>query len=357
MAVNARQIKVGVNIGTSGSWGTGTANATAVGTGDGHHVRDDLGIQMSRQLSVDDSSGQNFIGSVQVANMNAVSGKIPLYLHYWDTFINPLWALALGTADTTPNALSASTAYTGTFEPATTKTGLYATIVEDKSLDIYEVPGAKFTGFELRSGDMGRMEIDFNFIGDMQVEDSTINTATQTAALTYPTLGLRAFLHQCVFRVNAQGGGALGASDAYTITGLKVTFDQPLDTVQVGGQTTIVEPEESAFPTCTIEVDFPRYDTKSDDFFAAHRSATAYKADLTWTGPVIGTLATAYALYMEFPNIVTQSAAYPVPAGGAQIQPKAAFTCFGTSAAPTGMTGTGPIYVITTGERSADPTV
>ena len=96
MAVNARQIKVGVNIATSGSWGTGTADATAVGSGDGHYVRDHLDFQMQRQLVEDDSAGQNFIGAVQVANMNAVVGKIPLHMHYFDTFLNPLWALALG---------------------------------------------------------------------------------------------------------------------------------------------------------------------------------------------------------------------------------------------------------------------
>src|SRR6185503_1016935 len=132
MGVHARQTKVGINIATSGSWGIGAATATAVGAGDGHYVRDDLGAQLQMQQSADDSAGQDFIGSVQTSNAEAIAAAIPMWLHYNDTFQNILWALTLGTGGTAPTRVGTSTAYTNTFEPATNKTGKYATIVRDK---------------------------------------------------------------------------------------------------------------------------------------------------------------------------------------------------------------------------------
>jgi hypothetical protein len=64
------------------------------------------------------------------------------------------------------------------------------------------VPGAKFTGFEISVGENGRMQVDWKFIGDTEKSDSVINTSTQVSALTFPTLGLRAFFDDCVIRLN-----------------------------------------------------------------------------------------------------------------------------------------------------------
>lgn len=355
MGVSARVTKVGVNIATSGSWGTGAAVATAVGAGDGHYVRDDLGIQLKVRYSDDDTAAQNFIGSVQTAATDAITAAIPTYLHYADAWQNVLWALTMGTGGTSPTQLSTSTAYTNTFEPATNKTGRYATIVRDKSQYVSEVPGAKFTGFELRAGDGGRMEIDWKFIGNTEKSDSTINTATQVSALTFPTQGLRAFFDDLVFRVNAQAGGALGASDALKITSLKVMMSQPLDIKFVGGQATIIEPEESGFPDFMIDVTFARFDSTTDDFFTAHRDNTAYKADLTLTGPLI-TGSTYYGLLFQFPNIYVPEYAAPIPGGAGQVAPTAKFRALSTTTAPTGMTGvTVPMRIVTTGISTTNP--
>lgn len=357
MALAARDVVVGLNIATSGSWGTGSADATAVGTGDGIYVTDIISLPPSMQYSEDDSAGQNFIGSVQVANSNEVTSTIPIYLHYLDTFLNPLWALAFGTGDTTPNTLGVSTAYSCTFEPATSKTGLYATLVQDltsAAAMVQEVPGLKVRGFKISTEAMGRLKVEFPFIGDTVKIDSTVNTATQVSAVTFPTQGLRAYLDDAIFRINSQAGGALGAADAYIISNLTLTFDQPMDVRHVGGQTTIIEPEENGFPSVTIEVEFGRMDGDSDDFFAGHKAGTRYKADLTITGPVIGTLATAYAFLFEFPNLYVTAYTPGNASGAGQIIPSATFKALSTTTAPTGMTGvTVPIRLTTTGERSA----
>src|SRR3990167_9246650 len=102
MGVNSGQSKVGLNIATSGSWGTGVAVATAVGAGDGHYVRDDLGVALQMNLTMDDSAGQSFIGGVDAGNTEAVAITVPQYLHYNDAFQNVLWALTLGTGGTAP---------------------------------------------------------------------------------------------------------------------------------------------------------------------------------------------------------------------------------------------------------------
>ena len=302
--VHGRETKFGLNKATSGSWGTGTADATALGAGDGHYIRDDVALQLSMQQSADDSASQDFIGSVQSANAEAVNSTIPLYLHYKDAWMNVLWALTLGTGGTSPNQLGGSTAYTNTFEPSTDKTGVYATIVQDKSTDIFEVPGAKFTGFELRSGEMGRMEVDFTFIGDLIKENSTINTATQVNALTFPTQGLRTFLDDAVIRVNSQSASALSAGNALDVTSLRIRFSQPLDVKQVAGQTTIIEPEENEFPQFEVELEGARYHSTWNAFHAGHRNTTAYKMDITFTGAAIGALSTTYGLLFQFPNMI-----------------------------------------------------
>lgn len=355
MGVQARQTKVGVNVATSGSWGTSAAVATAVGAGDGHYVRDDLNVQLQVNRSRDDSAGQNFIGSVQTATTKAIEAALPMYLHYNDVFQNVLWAMTLGTGGTAPVRTGTTIAYTNTFEPATNKTGKYATIVRDKVQYVSEVPGAKFVGFELTFGENGRAEIAWKFIGDDEKRTSTINTSTQINALTFPTLGLRAFFDDVIFRLNLQSGGALGASDALKITSLKVTVAQPLDMKFVGGQLTIIEPEENGFPDIMIEATCARFDSVSDAFFTSHRAGTLYKGDCTFTGGAIDATSN-YGLLLQFPNLDVDVFDAKVPGAAAQVEPKLKLRALSTTAAPTGMAGvTVPIRVTTTGTASANP--
>jgi hypothetical protein len=357
MAVHARQTKVGINVATSGSWGTGTAVATAVGAGDGHYVTDDLGVQQTVNRSYDESAGQSFIGSVQTATVAAIQTAIPMFLHYNDTFQNVLWALTMGTGGTAPTRISTTTGYTNTFEPSTSKTGRYATIVRDKSQFISEVSGAKFTGFEVTFGEHGRAEVKWNIIGDTEIITSTINTSTQISALTFPTLGLRAFMDDCIVRFNAQSGGGLAAGDAVKYTNLTVRCALPLDMKHAGGQLTIIEPEEHGFPNFEIDLTFARFDTVSDDYFPYHRDGTRLKGDITFTGAAIDATS-FYGLLMQFPNLDVMEYRAPVPGGADQVAPTLKLKALSTTAAPTGMSGvTVPMRVVTTGTSSANPFV
>lgn len=351
---HARQVKLGINKATSGSWSTGAAVATAVGAGDGHYVRDDIGVQLQMMQSLDDSAGQDYIGSVQTGNTEAQAIGLSMWLHYNDAFQNVLWALTCGTGGTAPVQLGVTTAYTNTFQPATNKTGVYATIVRDKVQYISEVPGVKFTGFDLSFEAGGAATITWSAAGDLEKTDSSINTSTQVSALTFPTLGRRAFFEQATFRLNAQAGGALAGSDKLFPNSIRVRFSQPLDSHHVSGATAIIEPEENGFPEMTVELGFPRFDSRTDDFFAAHRDTTLYKGDLTFVGPTLAT--TTYGLLFQFPNLFVTNYRAPVSGGADQITPSMGLRALATTAAPTGMTGvTAPFRVTTTGVSTTNP--
>lgn len=353
MGVTARETKVGVNIATAGSWSLGTAVATLVGAGDGHYLRDDMDVQQKRQISKEDVATRSFIGAIQVSNLESIQTMLPMFLHYHDVWQNVLFALAFGTGGTAPVQIGTSTVYTNTFEPATTRTTLYATIVRDKVQDISEIPGAVFNGFEIRVGEMGRMEVDWLLTGDQETVTG-LNTSTQITALTFPTLGRRWFFKDAVVRLNAQSGGALASSDAMKFTSLKLRVEQPIDVKFVGGQASIVQPLDNGFPTVSLELSFARYDATSKAFFAAHKDGTLYKGDITFTGPLIDATS-SWGLLVQLPNLAVMAYEAKLPST-TQSEPKIVLEALDTTAAPTGMTGvTKPIRVTTTGISSTNP--
>jgi hypothetical protein len=354
MAVSPRSGKVGIAIATSGSWGT----ATAVGAGDGVWVTDDLKATLSMQIDEDDSAGQDFLSSMQVANHNVVKAEVPTLLHYNDTFQNVFWALACGTGGTAPAAIGTTTGYTNTFEPATNKTGLFATIVRDKVQFISELPSCKCTGFELSFGDNGRAEIVWMFTCTKEVVDSAINTSTQISALTFPTQGMRAFFKQADFRINTSGGGALDTTHSVSITDLKFKYEQPLDELFVAGKDYVIEPEDNDYPSITVETTFARLDGTSDDYIAHHRDNTNMKAELRLTGPT-GAGATNYSLLFQFPRLIVTEAPIEFKGGAENVSPTVNFKAYkytiGTQG-PTGMTAvTKPFRLTTTGISTVNP--
>lgn len=353
MGATARQTKVGINIATAASWST-AAIATAVGAGDGHYLRDDVQIQHKPQVSREDVATQAFIGMIQVGNFEAIQAQLPMYLHYHDVWQNVLFALALGTGGTAPAQIGVTTAYNNTFEPATSRSNLWATIVRDKVVYVSEVTGAVFNGFEIRVGEMGRIEVDWLFVGNNEIEDSTVNTATQISALTFPTQGRRWFFKDCSIRLNAQTGGALGTSDAIPFSNFKLRVEQPVDVKFVGGQQTIIQPLDNGFPKVTLDLTFARFNSTSQGFFSTMKAGTRYKAEMIFTGPAIDATS-SYGLKFQFPHLGVMSLNSPLPNVG-QGEPKTTLEGLSTSAAPTGMSGvTAPVRVTTTGISSANP--
>jgi hypothetical protein len=352
MGVTARQAKVGINIATAASWST-AAIATAVGAGDGHYLRDDMQIQHKPQISREDVATQTYIGMIQIGNFEAIQAQMPMYLHYHDVWQNVLFALALGTGQTSPTQIGASTAYNNTFEPATSRSNLWATIVRDKSVYVSEVTGAVFNGFEIRVGEAGRIEVDWLFVGNNEVEDSTVNTATQVSALTFPTLGRRWFFKDATIRLNTQAAAGLGAGDAIPFSTFKLRVEQPVDVKFVGGQQTIIQPLDNGFPKITLDLTFARFNSTSQGFFANMKAGTRYKGDIIFLGPAIDATS-FYGLKFQFPHLAVMSEVSPMP-NVAQSEPKITLEGLATSAAPTGMSATAPVRVTTTGIASGNP--
>jgi hypothetical protein len=333
MAVSPRSSKVGLAIATSSSWGT----ATAVGAGNGVWVIDDLKASLSMQVDEDDSAGQDFISSLQVANHNAIKAELVTLLHYNDVFQNQLWALACGTGATS------------TFEPATQKTGRFATIVRDKVEFISEVPSAKCTGFELSFGDNGRGIVTWMFTGTKEVVDSAINTSTQVSALTFPTQGLRAFLKELRLRINTQGATTLSTSDEIKVTDFKITYEQPLDELFVNNQDYILEPEDNAYPNIEVAMTFARLDSTSEDYIGYHRDNTALKMEalLTYIGG-------SKSLKFEFPRLQVAEAPIEFKAGAENVQPEVVMKAYKAAAAPSGMSVTAPFRITTEGTNTTN---
>lgn len=331
MAVSSRNSKVGLAI--AGSWGT----ATAVGAGNGVWVTDDIKVSLSMQIDEDRSAGQGFITSLQVANHNVVKAELPTYLHYNDVFQNQLWALACGTGGAS------------TFEPATNKTGRYATIVRDKVEFISEVPSAKCSGFELSFGDNGRAEITWMFTASKEVVDSAVNTTTQIDALTFPTQGLRAFFKQVRVRINEASGGALGLGDEIKITDLTFKYEQSMDELFVAGQDSVIEPEDDDFPEITVEMTFARLDPTSSNYIAYHRDNTPLKMELFFAGP------DSKSIKIEFPRLQVAEAPVEFKGGADNVAPEIVMNAYAALAAPTGMAGiTAPFRITTVGSNTTD---
>jgi hypothetical protein len=309
MAVSPRSSKVGLAIATSSSWGT----ATAVGAGNGVWVIDDLKASLSMQVDEDDSAGQDFISSLQVANHNAIKAELVTLLHYNDVFQNQLWALACGTGATS------------TFEPATQKTGRFATIVRDKVEFISEVPSAKCTGFELSFGDNGRGIVTWMFTGTKEVVDSAINTSTQVSATT------------------------LSTSDEIKVTDFKITYEQPLDELFVNNQDYILEPEDNAYPNIEVAMTFARLDSTSEDYIGYHRDNTALKMEalLTYIGG-------SKSLKFEFPRLQVAEAPIEFKAGAENVQPEVVMKAYKAAAAPSGMSVTAPFRITTEGTNTTN---
>ncbi len=331
MAVSPRSGRVGIAKATASSWGT----ATAVGAGNGVWVTDDLKASLSMQVDEDDSAGQGFITSMQVANHNVVKAEVPSFLHYNDNFQNLFWALACGTGATS------------TFEPATQKTGLFATIVRDKVEFISEIPSAKCTGFELSFGDNGRAEIVWMFTATKEVVDSAINTSTQVSALTFPTQGRRAFFKQLSVWIATAGATTLSSSNAVRLTDLKFRYEQPLDEKFINGQDYVIEPEDDDYPNIELDFTFARLDSTSEAYIGYHRDNTNLKCQLLLTGP------STYSIKMEFPRLIVKEA--PVEFKGTEnVAPFVKLGAYQADAAPTGMSVTAPFRITTVGDNSTN---
>jgi hypothetical protein len=121
-------------------------------------------------------------------------------------------------------------------------------------------------------------------------------------ALTY--VNRATFLHfsHGAFRLNAQGGGTLGANDAVEISDFEVQFQRNIDNVHVIGSATIASPIEGDIPDNTLKITLPRASNNNVDYFSTWEDMAAQKASLVFTGAACGN--NTYAVSLYFPRLV-----------------------------------------------------
>ncbi len=237
-----------------------------------------------------------------------------------------------GAATYTGDSACTGTAYQHTLTVKDSTSGIFYTYAVEKGAKIHVVPSFKPQKATLGLN-AGLIKLSINNRGTKVVDNSAVVTAF--SSVTYPAIHntTRAKYHQAVFRMNAQSGGALGASDVVKPKSFSLEFDRKLDSEHTSGSATIMEPLENGKPTVKITLEFPRMDTTNDDYFLAWTAQTEQKLDLTITGPVI-TGTHTYQLKFEFPRLIIEEVEY---ADSGIIPCKIVLRAVVADSAPTGM--------------------
>ena len=320
------------------SWGV-AASVTKGARFDG-----DGGLKFQPVFVEDRSFGETFLGPADSGDINPVDLTLTSQDRYEDhNYI--LEALVIGSPAAVAISTSASgqtTSWLHVFDPAPSIDGLGATFAADRKLYVEEITSAKIYGLTDTFGDAGILQSTFKVLGSRPTNISSINTNSTVYGASYPALNGKIFRKTGTFRVNLQSGGALSSTDEIKVESVEFSFERPQDRSFATGQDYIMEPADNEFPVPSVKVTFPRMNTVSaNSLYAALRSTTAYKGDLTFTGALINSTDALTRKY-QFPYMELQDFATPT-AGAAQVKPTAMWVLKKPSAAPTGMTGvTGP---------------
>jgi hypothetical protein len=227
---------------------------------------------------------------------------------------------------------------------------------------IEEVPTAKITGLTI-SGEVGAkpLQLTVETIGINKEVASVINTLATFASVTMPTgadVNPVMFSH-LVFRMNDQGGAALGVGDVirpskFTLglkRNLKNDFTGAYRTTGTNVQDMGDEPTNDGFPDLKLTLEFPTHGDAT--YITSLGSDTRKKCDITATGGLI-TGAYYYQHLWQQPHL-QQITADPTDDNGRIKQPLE-YMLHGASAAPTGMAGiTDPLNWTVINKRSTDP--
>jgi hypothetical protein len=181
-------------------------------------------------------------------------------------------------------------------------------------------------------------------MGTKPTNISSINTRSTVNGATFPALNNRIFTKHGTFRVNAQAGNTLAASDAILIETCNFEFTRPQDAPFVYGQDVIHEPADNGFPEFNISVTFPRMDTVSaNSMYACQNAGTVLKGELRFSGVLINSTDN-YSCIIQFPHLEVQDTTQPTQ-GAQQIKPTAMFKAKLAATSQSGMPFVNPMRV------------
>ena len=322
------------------SWGV-AASVTK-----GIYFEGDGGLQLQPQMITDNAFNQPFLGLHEPGLVEAPNVSFTGRARY-DDHAYILDALCLGSPAAVAISTSASgqvTSWSHQYDLSNTIDGLGATFAIDKNQYVDELTSGKVYGFSYANADNGVMQVTYKVMGSKPTNISSVNINSTVGGANFPSLANRVMQQQGIFRMNLNSAGALGASDAVKAESITFTFERPQDAPHVFGQDFVDEPADNGHPTAMLEVSYPRMNTVSaNSLYAGLRSATAFKADITFTGALINST-DSYKMLFQFPHIQLESDGFSAPTAGAnQVKPVAKFRAALATTSPTGMAFVRPV--------------
>lgn len=288
------------------TWGT----AVACGALDGLEVLT-VGVTANRGI-IPDMSITGMVSHRQGDMGNiVVGGDIVLPMRYEG--IGRLLAAVLGTAGA-PSTVDTS-AKKHVFKIAPSVDGIFWTLAYEilKDTTIFEFDSVKITGFSIKATIPGRIELTVHTIGRAFTDASAINTTTTIDTVTQSANLEIAQARQLVVRLNAQTGGALGASDAAYLTAFELNVERPLEadfTTEGGDKSSEPMPPSGGDPFLKVtgNLTFSQYQTSTggnNAFVLEQYNRTLKKMDVTLTGDnLAGAASQKYQFVLYLPMLV-----------------------------------------------------
>jgi len=331
----------------------GTTWLTAVAAGAGRQIR---------VRSFDDSGGQQVdLENTDIANANGaisdIGSEIRRVTVIGDLYYGGNAAEFISYVFGTSGSPSGSTTYTHTVTWDDTLDKFQTLVIGKRtSQKPWEYASMKARRLVLRGAGSGRVEFEMELLGGALDRASSTNTTTTLSALTIPNSTRPAVrLTDGVFRLNAQAGAALQASDAVTVLGFELTIERPMSEDFGTGSNVVLEPNEDGVNNVMLAVDLRSYDTET--YIAswdAQETPTEYKADLIFSSGITPSTGNELTYTFQFPRCYVKVAPSAPVTGRERIPHRITFHCVEASSAPTGMSGvTKPVHMVVEDEDSA----
>ena len=343
--ITGREVRIGLK--KSAAWRT----PVECGADDGLLVLSES-LKVTRSLELDDSAGQAWTQDADAGPISA-AGTLTAYMRYEG--LDVALALLCGQAGA-PTLVGMSDAYTNSYKLTSNIDGLFATLAMLKlSNKVWEFPSAKIHGFKLSADANKPLKITLDVIADTLNRASAINTAATMANVTIPDKSNRILMNKnAIFRINDQGDPALDAANQINPTKFDLSFKRPMAADGVAGSEGVDEPSDNGFPTCSLSMSFPRYDSQNDAYFDDWNADTPKKMDIIFTGKVIEA-GFNYYFKLSFPHVRIENPEAGV-SGAGKIPMSLKLQVLGAESAPLGMTGiTAPFQIDVQNTRSTDP--
>ena len=222
---------------------------------------------------------------------------------------------------------------------------------------VESIPSWKIAKLEITFETGKPVQYKFSGPGNDLLADSVVNTLATMASVTILETANRAYMGQCVFRMNDQSGIALAVGDKIAPSKAVLTLERKLTGVYGSfvdggaGRDLIDEPSNDGQFSASLSLTFSRLANNSGRLKI--KASTPRKMDITVTGPIIEG-AIPFSMLFQLPNLVPKKNANPHKQG--IIDNTQDFEVMGASAAPTGMTGiTDPCWLTIVNKIATNP--